>query len=72
MSNLNYTSENLFDIKCLRENLLLQVKDCQIKKRILDGQIEILTDTIFALERHIEEIEKNNKKSEGDVNENEI
>ena len=69
MSNLNYTTENLFDIKCLRENLLGQVKECQIKKRILDGQIETLTDTIFALEGHIEEIEKNNKKSEGDANE---
>lgn len=59
--NINYTEENLFDIKCLRESIRNQIKECEIQKRILNGQIETLTSIIDSLDRHISSIENENK-----------
>lgn len=57
MAEINYTKENLFDIKCLRDNLNCQIKECNIQKRILDGKIELLYETVASLDRHIDSIE---------------
>ena len=58
---INYTSENLFDIKNLRHAIYCQIKECDIQKRILDAKIETLREIVNALDRHIESIEKENK-----------
>lgn len=58
---LKYSSENLFDIKCMKEGLLRQVNELNIQKRVIDEKIELLYETIDALERHILSIEEQNK-----------
>ena len=55
---INYTSENLFDIKNLRHTVYCQIKECNIQKRILDTKIETLQEIANALDRHIESIEE--------------
>lgn len=58
---LKYSSENLFDIKCLKEGLLSQINELNIQKRVIDGKIALLYETIDSLERHILSIEEQNK-----------
>ena len=58
---IKYTSENLFDIKNLRNNIHCQIVEFNIQKRILDAKIEELNKIINSLDRHIESIEKENK-----------
>lgn len=60
--NLNYTTENLFDIKCLVENWKNQIKELNTQKRVLDGKIELLYENIDRLESYIEKVESQNKK----------
>lgn len=62
--DIKYSSDNLFDIKNLRQNLYRQIEECNIQKRILDGQIDKLTEVVNALDRHIFTIEDANKKEE--------
>lgn len=59
---IKYTSENLFDIKNLRHNIYCQIEEYNIQKRILDGQIDKLTEVVNALDRHIFAIEDANEK----------
>lgn len=59
---IKYTSENLFDVKNLRHNIYSQIEECNIQKRILDGQIEKLHEIVSALDRHIESIEKEQRE----------
>ena len=59
---MKYTSENLFDIKNLRNNIECQVREHNIQKRVLDAKIESLQAVVNALDRHIESIEKENEK----------
>lgn len=61
IKEIKYTSANLFDIKNLRHSIYCQIEECNIQKRILDGQIEKLHEIVSALDRHIESIEKENK-----------
>lgn len=58
---IKYTSENLFDIKNLRNTIYCQIVEFNIQKRILDAKIETLNKIIDSLDRHIESIEKENK-----------
>ena len=55
---INYTSDNLFDIKNLRHTIYCQIEECNIQKRILDAKIETLREIVNTLDRHIESIEK--------------
>ena len=55
---IKYTSENLFDIKNLRNTIYCQIEEFNIQKRILDAKIETLQEIVNALDRHIESIEK--------------
>ena len=59
---MKYTSENLFDIKNLRNSIECQVREHNIQKRVLDAKIESLQAVVNALDRHIESIEKENEK----------
>lgn len=54
---IKYTSENLFDIKNLRETIYCQIKEYNIQKRILDEKIKTLQEIVNALDRHIGSIE---------------
>ena len=58
---IKYTSENLFDIKNLRNTIYCQIEEFNIQKRILDAKIETLQEIVNALDRHIESIEKENR-----------
>ena len=57
---IKYTSENMFDIKNLRNIIYCQIEECNIQKRILNAKIETLQEIVNALDRHIESIEKDN------------
>lgn len=58
---LKYSSDNLFDIKCMKDGLSRQINELNIQKRVIDGKIEVLYETIDKLERHILSIEEQNK-----------
>lgn len=64
--NINYTSDNLFDIKNLRHRVFEQIEEYQIQQRILDGKIFELCNFRDALDRHIDSIEKQNKEESND------
>ena len=54
---IKYTSENLFDIKNLRDTIQCLIKEYNIQKRILDEKIKTLQEIVNALDRHIGSIE---------------
>lgn len=54
---IKYTSENLFDIKNLRDTIYCRIKEYNIQKRILDEKIKTLQEIVNALDRHIGSIE---------------
>ena len=60
--DIKYTSDNLFDIKNLRQSIHLQINDLKIQKRVIDGQIEKLLDVRDSLDRHISSVEKLNEE----------
>ena len=60
--DIKYTSENLFDIKNLRQSIHLQINDLKIQKRVIDGQIEKLLDVRDPLDRHISSVKKLNEE----------
>lgn len=57
---LNYTSENLFDLKCLVESWKNEIQKLNVQKKVLDGKIEVLYENIDRLEQHILAIEGQN------------
>lgn len=64
IKSINYTSQNLFDIRCLKARLENEITELNVQKRIIDGKIDCLTDIIDALERHIDSVEEQNKEVE--------
>lgn len=60
---LNYTSENLFDLKCLVESWKNEIQGLNVQKKVIDGKIEVLYENIDRLERHILEIEEQNNSA---------
>lgn len=60
---LNYTTENLFDLKCLIEGWKSEIKELNTQKRVIDGKIEMLYENIDRIERHILSIEKQNNNA---------
>ena len=63
-TTINYTSDNLFDIQCLRVRLHDHVKALELKKRESIFAINELNDVIAALDWHIDCIDKQNLKEE--------